>query len=89
MFSPVSKNGIGSRHLIARECSVDPSHIETYLENNYAEKLLPRLNDKLIETLAVMKSFLYERRFIESAFELAEWIGPQPLAAAYRLEGLR
>ena len=41
-----------------------------------------------MEALAVMKSFLYERRFIARDFGLEDWIDPRPLVEAYRLEGL-
>ena len=72
----------------AYECSVGPDEIETCLASDYTEKFLPRLNDELVEALGVMKSFLYERRFIERDFALEDWIDTRPLAEAYRLEGL-
>ena len=49
---------------------------------------MPRLSDELVEALAVMKSFLYERRFIARDFDLEDWIDSGPLGEAYRLEGL-
>ena len=49
------------------------------------DKFLPRLSDQLIETLAVMKSFLYERGFIDRDFALEDWIDPRALIEAYRL----
>ena len=74
--------------LIARECSVGQDEIETCLESGYAGKLLPRVSDELVEALAVMKSFLHERRFIARDFELEDWIDSRALVEAYRLEGL-
>ena len=84
----VEANNAEARRLIACECSVGRDEIETYLESDYAEKFLPRLSDELVETLAVMKSFLFERRFIVQDFALEAWIDSRPLAEAYRLEGL-
>ena len=79
---------IEARRLIARECSVGQDEIETCLETDYARKLLPRVSAELVEALAVMKSFLYERRFIARDFDLEDWIDPRPLDEAYRLEGI-
>ena len=83
----VEANNAEARRLIACECSVERDEIETYLESDYADKFLPHLSDELVETLAVMKSFLYERRFIIQDFALEDWIDSRPLAEAYRLEG--
>ena len=84
----VGANDIEARRLIARECSVGQDEMETCLESDYAGKFLPGLSDDLVEALAVMKSFLYERRFIDRDFALDEWIDSRPLVEAYRLEGL-
>ena len=84
----VEANNIEARHLIARECSVMQDEIETYLEADYVQKFLPRLSSELVETLAVVKSFLYERRFMNRDYCLQGWIDSRPLAEAYRLEGL-
>ena len=81
-------NTVEARRLIARECSVGQDEIETCLETDYAGKLLPRVSDELVEALAVMKSFLYERRFIARDFDLQDWIDSRPLDEACRLEGL-
>ena len=81
-------NLVEARRLIARECSVGQDEIETCLESDYAAKLLPRVNEELLEALAVMKSFLYERRFIARDFDLEDWIDPRPLGEACRREGL-
>ena len=84
----VEANDVEARRLIARECSVGQDEMETCLESDYAGKFLPKLSDDLVEALAVMKSFLYERRFIDRDFALEEWIDSRPLVEAYRLEGL-
>ena len=84
----VQTNRTEARRLIARECSVAHDEMETYLESDYAEKFLPRLSEELKEALAVMKSFMHERRFIIRDFALDEWLDPRPLAEAYRLEGV-
>jgi len=81
-------NTVDARRLIARECSVGQDGMEACLETNYSEKFRPRLSDELVEALAVMKSFLYERRFIARDFELEDWIDSRPLNEAYRLEGI-
>ena len=81
-------NPIEARRLIARECSVGQDEMETCLESGYSEKFLPSLNADLVEALAVMKSFLYERRVIIRDIALEDWIDSRPLAEAYRLEGL-
>ena len=81
-------NTVDARRLIARECSIGQDEIETCLESDHAAKFLPRVGDELVEALAVMKSFLYERGFIARDFGLEDWIDPQPLNEAYRLEGL-
>ena len=62
--------------------------METCVESDYAGKFLPRVGDGLVEALAVMKFFLYERRLIVRDFELDDWIDSRPLREAYRLEGL-
>ena len=84
----VEANNIEASRLIARECSVGQDEMETCLEADYAGKFLLNLSDELVDALAVMKSFLYERRFIARDFALEDWIDPRPLAEAYRLEGL-
>ena len=84
----VEANNIEARRLIARECSVGQDEMEACLEADYAGKFLPSLSDELIDALAVMKSFLYERRFIARDFALEDWIDSRPLTEAYRLEGL-
>jgi len=84
----VEANGLEARRLIARECSVGQDEMETCLEADYAEKFLPHLSDELVEALAIMKSFLYERRFINRDFALEDWIDSSPLVEAFRLEGL-
>ena len=84
----IEANHIEARRVVAGECRVGQDQIETYLEAQYLDKFLPRLSDQLIETLAVMKSFLYERGFIDRDFALEDWIDPRALIEAYRLEGL-
>ena len=84
----VASNKTEATALIARECSVGRDEMEACLESDYAERFLPRVSDELMEALAVMKSFLHERRFIMRDFVLADWIDARPLAEAYRLEGL-
>ena len=84
----VEANRVEAGRLIARECSVERGEVETCLESDYAGKFLPKLNDDLVEALAVMKSFLCERRFITRDFALEDWIDSRPLVEAYRLEGI-
>jgi ABC-type nitrate/sulfonate/bicarbonate transport system substrate-binding protein len=84
----VRANPTEARSLIARECSIEDTEIETYLEADYQEKFLPRLGNDMIEALEIMKTFLYEHRFIYRDFPLEGWIDPRPLAQAYRLEGI-
>ena len=85
----VKSNNEAARQLIARECSVAPQEIETYLQRGYAEEFLPRFDDELIDCLATMKAFLYDRAFITKGFELASWLDKGPLAEARRLEDVR
>ena len=84
----VQANPSEARDLIARECSIDADEIETYLEPDYRDKFLPRLDEDLVEALEIVKSFLHEHRFIDRNFPLEEWIEPRPLAQAYQLEGI-
>lgn len=84
----VQDNPDEARDLIARECSIEGDKIETYLEPDYRDKFLPRLDDELMEAVEVVKSFLHEHNFIERDFPIDEWIDPRPLAQAYELEGL-
>ena len=84
----VEANNIEASRLIARESSVGQDEMEACLEADYAGKFLPSLSDELVEALAVMKSFLYERRFIARDFAVEDWIDSRPLTEAYRLEGL-
>lgn len=84
----IEANRAEATRLIAQECSVGRDEIEACLEAGYSGKFLPRLSEELVETLAVMKAFLYERHFIAQDFALEGWIDPRPLAEAYRLEGL-
>ena len=84
----IEANRAEAGRLIARECGVGRDEMEACLEAGYSGKFLPRLSEELVETLAVMKTFLHERRFIARDFALEGWIDPRPLAEAYRLEGL-
>lgn len=84
----VQANPVEARDLIARECSVNADEVDTYLEPDYRDKFLPRLDEDLIETIEVAKAFLHEHRFIDRNFALEEWIEPRPLAQAYQLEGI-
>lgn len=84
----VQDNPAEARDLIARECSIDGAEIETYLEPNYRDKFLPRLDGKLLEAVEIVKSFLHQHRFIDRNFRLESWIDSRPLAQAYELEGL-
>ena len=84
----VQDNPAEARDLIARECSIDEAEIETYLEPNYRDKFLPRLDGKLLEAVEIVKSFLHQHRFIDQNFPLESWIDSRPLAQAYELEGL-
>ena len=82
----VQANPAEARSLIARECSIESSEIEAYLESDYQEKFLPRLGADMIEALEVMKAFLCEHRFIDRDFPLDGWIDPRPLKQAYSIE---
>lgn len=84
----VQDNPTEARTLIARECSIDADDIETYLEPNYRDKFLPRLDNELVGAIEIVKTFLHEHDFIDQDFPLDEWIDPRPLARAYELEGL-
>ena len=83
----IEANHIEARRLVAGECGVGQDEIETYLEADYLDKFLPQLSDQLVETLTVMKSFLYERGFITRDFALEDWIDSRALLEAYHLEG--
>ena len=84
----IKANNIEARRLIACECGVGQDEIEIYLEADYVDKFWPQLSHELVETLATMKSFLYERRFITRDFALKDWIDSRALTEAYHLEGL-
>ena len=84
----VQANPAEARSLIARECGIDGNEIETYLEPDYRDKFLPRLDKDMVEALEIVKSFLYEHRFIYRNFPLEGWIDPRPLEQAYQLEGI-
>jgi sulfonate transport system substrate-binding protein len=84
----VQANPMEARALIARECSIDASEIEIYLEPNYRDKFLPRLDEQMVEALEIVKAFLHEHRFIDRDFPVDGWIDPRPLEQAYRLEGI-
>ena len=84
----VQANPVEARALIARECSIDASEIEIYLEPNYRDKFLPSLDKPMIEALEIVKMFLLEHRLIDQNFELDGWIDPRPLEQACRLEGI-
>ena len=84
----VQDNPAEARSLIARECSIDADDIETYLEPDYRDKFLPRLDEGLVDAVEFVKSFLHEHGFIDQDFALDEWIDPRPLQQAYEREGL-
>ena len=84
----VQDNPAEARSLIARECSIDADDIETYLEPDYRDKFLPRLDEGLVDAVEFVKAFLHEHGFIDQDFALDEWIDPRPLQQAYEREGL-
>ena len=52
-------NPAEARSLIARECSIDADDIETYLEPDYRDKFLPRLDEGLVDAVEFVKAFLH------------------------------
>lgn len=73
---------------IAAEAGVAAEDIDFCFEFQYLSKLMPALDGHLLETLAVMKSFLLQRGYINRDFSVDEWLAPRPLAEALAREGI-
>ena len=71
---------------MARETGVSESDIHTYYTANLHAKLAPSLSPTMLETVEVMKNFLYENGFIEHNFELRDWMAADLLREAYAAE---
>jgi sulfonate transport system substrate-binding protein len=77
-----------ARRLIARECAVDDAQLETCLQPNYAEELLPSFSARNWEATQIMQEFLLTRGYLEREFQLDTWADSGPLNEACALEGL-
>ncbi|MEC9341570.1 MAG: hypothetical protein VX663_08820 [Pseudomonadota bacterium] len=71
---------------MARETGVDVTDIPTYYTPDLHAKLAPSLSPTMLETVEVMKRFLYENGFIEHNFDLREWLAADLLKEAYAAE---
>lgn len=78
-----------ARLAIAAEAAFTPERFAQCFEPDFAAKLMPAINEKLLESLRIMKSFLLERGYIRSDFSLDEWLAPDPLREALRRENLQ
>jgi ABC-type nitrate/sulfonate/bicarbonate transport system substrate-binding protein len=72
--------------IIGRECGIDADAVDRYLLGGYVAKLAPQMNDELLATVDVLKSFLVARRHIDRDFLLEAWADARPLREAERRE---
>lgn len=71
---------------IANECSIAPDVLASCFEENFLQKLMPEVNDTLIESTEIMKNFLADRGYISRNFDLQEWLDPSFLKEAMARE---
>lgn len=75
-------------HAISAEAGIAVQDIAVCFEPRYPVKLMPALDANLLEALAVMKSFLLERGYINRDFSVDEWLACGPLVDALARERL-
>jgi ABC-type nitrate/sulfonate/bicarbonate transport system substrate-binding protein len=71
---------------IANECGIAPDVLASCFEENFLQKLMPEVNDTLIESTEIMKNFLADRGYISRNFDLQEWVDPSFLKEAMNRE---
>lgn len=71
---------------IASECGIAPDVLASCFEENFLQKLMPEVNDTLIESTEIMKNFLADRVYISRNFDLQEWLDPSFLKEAMARE---
>lgn len=73
---------------MATETGVSPADIHTYYTRDIYTKLMPELSVKMLDAVEVLKTFLYDHRFIDNNFSTDEWMAKELLQEAYRQEGI-
>ncbi|MCP4768619.1 MAG: ABC transporter substrate-binding protein [Gammaproteobacteria bacterium] len=79
-------NAEETRDIVAFECGIGERAVEHYFKSDYPQKFLPGITSQLLGSVEVMKSFLYERGYIDSDFSLVDWVNPEPLKEAQKRE---
>lgn len=82
------QNTVEATAALALETGVTPADIDRYYTPDLHQKLKPELSMRMIETLEIMKSFLYAHGFIENNFPSRDWLATDLLRAAYEAEGI-
>ncbi len=73
---------------MAAETGVSPADIHTYYTRDIYDKLMPELSGRMLESVEVLKTFLYEHDFIDHNFSTDQWMAKDLLQEAYQREGI-
>ncbi|MET0771055.1 MAG: ABC transporter substrate-binding protein [Solirubrobacteraceae bacterium] len=75
-------NPVETRRIIAHEVGIAEDFVEPGYPDAIHANLEPSLDEVLVAALEDQLDFLVRHAFVESAFDIREWIDPAPLAAA-------
>ena len=75
-------NPVQTRRIIAHEVGIAEDFVEPGYPDAIHANLEPSLDEELVAALEDQQAFLLRHGFIETAFDVREWIDPAPLAAA-------
>jgi ABC-type nitrate/sulfonate/bicarbonate transport system substrate-binding protein len=78
-------NAAQTRRIIANEVGIAEDFVLPGYPLDIHRNLEPTLDPKLVAAIESQQAFLLEHGYIESAFDVHEWIDPGPLAAAHAL----
>jgi ABC-type nitrate/sulfonate/bicarbonate transport system substrate-binding protein len=73
---------------MATETGVAPADIHTYYTRDIYNKLMPQLSAKMLDTVEVLKIFLFDHGYIDNDFSTADWQARELLQEAYHQEQL-
>jgi ABC-type nitrate/sulfonate/bicarbonate transport system substrate-binding protein len=79
------ENPLETRRIIAHEVGIAEDFVEPGYPAEIHANLEPSLDDDLVSAIESQQHFLLEHGYIESVFDVREWIDAGPLAAAREL----
>ena len=71
-----------TRRIIAHEVGIAEDFVESGYPDAIHANLEPSLDEELVAAIEDQLDFLVRHAFVETAFDVREWIDPAPLAAA-------